>query len=114
MPFIPTKLGTTFYPTVNKILPYRIYAGGSFSCVTMTDWSLYCWGDNTYGQVKKEQTHEPTLFFIYVWYSDITDLQSVSLGSNHGCAIRIMNSAQVFCWGSNDKGQSGAKSHVRL
>jgi alpha-tubulin suppressor-like RCC1 family protein len=84
-----------------------VRAGTSHSCVvasntaTPTDFELYCWGSNTFGQLGTSDQVErlsPAL-------ADINaPVAGIALGANHTCALRQGN---VGCWGNGFKGQVG-------
>jgi len=78
---------------------------------------LYCWGDNTYGQIGDgtigvaNERHVPTLVAGMLAGQLVT---KVAAGSDHTCAIGH-NSATGFddagfCWGDNSHGQLGDSS----
>jgi len=67
---------------------------------------LYCWGDNTYGQLGQNpgslsKTDTPQLISLP------GQVTSVSVGTTHICAISSGNS---YCWGDNSTGQLGTGS----
>jgi alpha-tubulin suppressor-like RCC1 family protein len=79
----------------------QISVGDSSAC-GIAGGALYCWGDNTKGQLGDNTTSGklkpvaiPTL---------TTGVQQVSVGSVHSCAI--VNGG-VYCWGENNHGQLG-------
>ncbi|MBN9161064.1 MAG: hypothetical protein J0I07_08880 [Myxococcales bacterium] len=80
-----------------------IAAGAEHTCAIGARGALYCWGDNTYGQLGRASV--PTLpaefshDALRVLDSDVT---SVAAGRYHTCAVR---SAAVSCWGANHAGQ---------
>lgn len=78
-----------------------IRAGYAHACGITPDSELYCWGDNTYGQVGAPAGAPTTLEQV-----SGTDWQSVSLGNGHTCAIKTDDS--LWCWGSNASGQLGS------
>jgi Regulator of chromosome condensation (RCC1) repeat len=76
----------------------EIQAGGhddaGFTCAIDKDAKAWCWGDNFSGQLgldDKQPRAEPT------WVEGISDVQHVSVGSRHTCAI--FNGGKVNCWG---------------
>ncbi|MFT3771831.1 MAG: fibrinogen-like YCDxxxxGGGW domain-containing protein [Minicystis sp.] len=70
----------------------QVSAGGDFTCVVMTDGTLACWGDDSFGQ-----TDAPSGTFT-----------QVSAGNWHGCAIRT--DGTLACWGDDYYGQASPPS----
>ena len=83
----------------------KIVTGEDFSCSLLTNGRVYCWGDNTYGQLGDGTTTErrtPTAVVGAVGTSTITDITA----SRHGaCALR--DTGIIYCWGKGDAGQLG-------
>jgi alpha-tubulin suppressor-like RCC1 family protein len=87
---------------------------------------LFCWGDNSHGQLGQSPTVTDTMTFALTDTSDIAHLSRrhghatpervdlpgealhVSLGIDHSCAI--VTSGSVYCWGRNLKGALGTSS----
>lgn len=88
----------------------RIRAGGDNTC-TISLGRVYCWGDNTYGQLgvapasltfRVKPTEVP--FFSTGAYTT-TD---VSVGATNTCALSTSDSStRLYCWGKNDQKQIG-------
>jgi alpha-tubulin suppressor-like RCC1 family protein len=84
-----TATGTTFA------------AGNLHSCALGADHSLWCWGDNSNGQLGDGTTHmrlNPTQI-------PGTDWAQISGGFYHTCALKTDGS--LWCWGDNSNGQLG-------
>ena len=62
---------------------------------------LYCWGDNSYGQLGIENYESSNLPKQVGTYKDWTE---VSTGVRHSCGIR---SGKLYCWGDNNNGELG-------
>ena len=79
--------------------------GGSFhTCVGMNDGSMFCWGNNGYGQFgngNSQSTTSPTGVALIETQSPT----QVSMGSYHSCAL--FDDGNVSCWGGNSEGQVG-------
>jgi alpha-tubulin suppressor-like RCC1 family protein len=91
---------------VGKLFRSGGYAVGQ--CYTSTTGNAYCWGDNNHGQVGA------TAFSLTdpVITPQRVDLPAnrkvvggVAEGSGQACAI--LDDATVWCWGENDRGESG-------
>lgn len=85
--------------------------GEQHTCVLNNKSLIYCWGDNTYGQLGIGST--PDLLEmgnIAVQLSAFTyrNTFKIDAGANHTCAQTGDN--QLFCWGRNDSGQLGDNS----
>jgi alpha-tubulin suppressor-like RCC1 family protein len=80
----------------------QISAGSDHSCAIKTDGTLWCWGDDTDGELGNGATagdqispsQESTL---------ATDWAQVSAGQNFTCAVKVDRS--LWCWG-NDGGNN--------
>src|SRR5262249_9161297 len=81
-----------------------VAAGAETSCAIMVNGSLWCWGDNLYGEVGTG-----SITTQYNTPQSVSGFSSgaahVSLGITHTCASKTDGS--VWCWGSNDSGQLG-------
>lgn len=84
-----------------------ISAGKNYSCATLSDNTVKCWGSNSSGQLGYDTVSETGLSYSLspVKVGDIADARSISAGNEHTCAILRDNT--VKCWGANDKGQLG-------
>ncbi|UXR65760.1 hypothetical protein EZJ49_05795 [Bdellovibrio bacteriovorus] len=93
-------------------LSTRISAGASHTCLIKNDHTVWCWGDNSYGQLGDGTTLSTTS---PVQVIDPGVLyKSISVSDNFSCGITTTNSAR--CWGHNNTGQLGDgttnESHV--
>lgn len=98
--------------TSGVVLQYgadKISAGGDTTC-SVSQGSLFCWGDNTYGQLAVSPStlsSRPAPREITIKDSNgqkllVTD---VSVGAKNVCAIA--GNAQLYCWGDNTDMQVG-------
>ena len=79
-----------------------VAAGGHHTCATRSDTSLWCWGNNTYGQLRLSGTSNrliPTEVSATSW-------ATVACGQTDACGIRT--DGTMSCWGNNGSGQLGA------
>lgn len=99
--------------------PQQLAVGKSHACAVAGSAStggqgkLYCWGDNTYGQLGDGTTtnrNVPTLVVDNGSFTNASVL-GVIAGDNHTCAIVAVSAVnRLFCWGYNNKGQLGDNS----
>lgn len=85
-------------PAIRKVAP-----GGRHTCALTVSGSVWCWGDNGFGQLANGTTAGRSLVPVQV--AGITDAVDVASGSDHTCIVR--SSGGVSCWGRNDAGQLG-------
>lgn len=106
-PFHDRDAGTEGDPNA----PAKIAAGQHHACAIDAATRLWCWGDNARGQLgvaAQPATGQPVLAFtgtLEVGWS------TVAAGAEHTCGI---NNGAVYCWGSNDSGQSGGLNPPNL
>ena len=85
----------------------KFSAGGTQTCVINEKNTLYCWGDNTGGQVGNGSAVDvlkPTKI------GTNSDWNSVSAGFVHTCAIK--KNGNLYCWGANADGRLGNNSKL--
>ena len=83
-----------------------VSAGGFHTCGIRTDHTLWCWGDNGYGQLglgDKKKRAMPTQV------GTGTDWAGLVAGNAHTCATRTDHT--LWCWGLNRDGQLGIGSN---
>jgi len=80
----------------------RLYGGIDHWCAVKTDGTVWCWGNNTYGQIGDgtTTTRNPPVQIQLDGY-----VESMALGYYNTCAI--LNGGHVKCWGQNYYGQVG-------
>lgn len=80
----------------------QVTAGELHACALLTDHTIRCWGDNSFGQLGNGTlTDSPTA----VTVSGISDATAVSAGMLFTCALR--SGGTVVCWGNNANAQIG-------
>ena len=88
----------------------QISANSSNTCALDSLGRVYCWGDNSYGQLGDNSTtgsDVPVAVDITGALAGKTIVQIAS-GGDYTCALD--SAGQVYCWGSNDFGQLGNNS----
>lgn len=76
--------------------------GGAHNCGLGTDQKVYCWGDNSAGQLGDQSLK---LHYAPAQVSGGFRFAAVTSGVLHSCGLTIDGAA--FCWGSNQNGQLG-------
>ena len=76
--------------------------GGNFTCAIQTGGTLWCWGDNSQGELG---TGETTAELLPTRVGTGTTWATVSAGDTWACAIRTDRT--LWCWGDNNHGQLG-------
>jgi alpha-tubulin suppressor-like RCC1 family protein len=78
--------------------------GGNHTCARKTNHRLFCWGDDSNGQLGNNANpadrHVPTQVS-----GATTDWASVSTLAYHTCALKT--TGHLFCWGNDGNGQLG-------
>jgi alpha-tubulin suppressor-like RCC1 family protein len=72
------------------------------SCALKRDHTVWCWGDNTVGQLGNGTTTNSTT---PVQVVGITNATAITGGESHMCAL--LDSGSVRCWGRESLGQLG-------
>jgi alpha-tubulin suppressor-like RCC1 family protein len=80
------------------------------TCAVKSDGSIFCWGNNSYGQLGNgsfgNNISSPSSdIYVDAFYNRLTDIYHFSVGLSHTCAVD--NSNQIWCWGNNYYGQLG-------
>jgi alpha-tubulin suppressor-like RCC1 family protein len=89
-----------------------ISAGVKHVCALMTDTTVKCWGNNSWGQLGTGNTVNsdyPTTVQASLGV-DLTGVVSISVGYMHSCAL--LNDDSVKCWGTNTQGMLGTGNTV--
>ena len=90
----------------------QVSVGGSFSCALSSTGHVYCWGDNTYGQLGYGASGGSVTIPVEVsgvgGSGFLSNISQITAGGMHACALSL--SGNVYCWGSNGNGQIGNNS----
>jgi alpha-tubulin suppressor-like RCC1 family protein len=83
----------------------QIAGGKSFTCARTTGGALFCWGNNSFGQLGDgTTTTRPTPGSVTTLDSGVS---AISTGFAHACVI---HNNRAKCWGQNNAGQLGNNS----
>lgn len=80
----------------------QIPVGDSHNCVTLSDGTAQCWGNNMNGQLGNGNTIHSS---IPVVVQGLSNTKMLSTGYYHTCAL--LGTGAVQCWGGNSYGQLG-------
>ena len=102
-------------PSVNNVndAVVQVAAGRAHTCALVSTRSVYCWGNNTYGQVSPAGTRTDYFSPVPLPVTGVSfGADTIAAGENHTCAILATIPSQfvsggVRCWGSNSRGQLG-------
>jgi alpha-tubulin suppressor-like RCC1 family protein len=88
----------------------KIATGAAFACGLTTGGTVFCWGDNTYGELGIGTTNSGSYLATYVPVPTTTgqSVLDVVAGQYHVCAL--ITGGKAYCWGKNDRGQLGIGS----
>jgi alpha-tubulin suppressor-like RCC1 family protein len=79
-----------------------VTAGATHTCALRADGTLWCWGDNPFGELGDGTTNPSP---VPVLVRGVSNVVAVSAGARFTCAVRV--DGTVWCWGRNDNGQLG-------
>lgn len=100
--FAPSGLQSTHGDT----RAVAVAAGGLHSCLLNSAGQVWCWGDNSVGQLGRGTTSEHELNIAEpVALPSPGRATAITAGTYHTCALLM--DGQVSCWGSNSSGQLG-------
>ena len=85
-----------------RLAATSLAVGGKHSCA-VDEGQVYCWGDNTAGQLG-DGGGQSRPFAVRV-QTDAESFTQVVAGSSHTCALTSAGNA--YCWGANSEGQLG-------
>jgi alpha-tubulin suppressor-like RCC1 family protein len=104
---------TTPQPVTTNVVKVSTSIGGwgdRHTCAVKSDSSIFCWGNNSYGQLGNGSfgnniSYPSSDIYVDAFYNRLTDIYHVSVGNSHTCAVDNKN--QIWCWGNNYYGQLG-------
>jgi hypothetical protein len=78
----------------------KVSVGADSTCAIKNDDTLWCWGNNVYGQLG-DGSGTPSSSPVQIFSS----VRTVDVGARSACLIT--NSNNLYCWGRNSSGQLG-------
>jgi hypothetical protein len=103
--FIPS--GIFRDKTIQRLNSATIAAGIGHTCVVLSNGTVRCWGDNTYGQLGNGSTlPSPVPAEVH----GIRNAATITAGNAHTCAL--LSEGRMKCWGENSLGQLGNGSNI--
>ena len=84
--------------------PIGVTAGGNHTCIVRKNGKIWCWGENTVGQLVINDL--TPLVSLPVRAATFEEMKEVRAGLAHTCA-RGADDERVWCWGDNSKQQTG-------
>ena len=82
-----------------------VTTGIDHTCALGVDDAVYCWGDNSSGQLGDGTTTDRTTPVAVLVGDGLTGVRSISAGSFHTCAIS--DDYTTYCWGENGNAELG-------
>lgn len=92
-------------PVVDLAEVVDVDAGLLFTCGVVRSGSVFCWGDDSLGQLGDGTAGSPAAIGLRQPVVGVVDAVAVAAGAGHACAV--LSSGSVSCWGSDTKGQLG-------
>lgn len=84
----------------------KVAAGLSHTCALTNSGEIWCWGDNTHGQLGNGTNTDQANPVKVILPSGVTGWTDVSVGRAHSCAIGNTGKT-AYCWGANSLHQLG-------
>ena len=98
-----TKVQTIPIKVLENVISVSLNVRDDWGCISAaitTNGDLYCWGDNSYGQVGNGTTEDQT-----IPVKVLENVISVSLNDRFSAATTT--NGDLYCWGDNSYGQVG-------
>ena len=89
------------------MLAKQIIRGWSHTCAIDLNDSVYCWGDNSSGQLGNGSTSSSRVPVAVNATGALAGktIKQISVGFDHTCVVS--NDHKIYCWGRNNSGQLG-------
>ncbi len=86
----------------------EVAVGADVICALRSDHAVYCWGDNTTGQLTNDGLGKLSASPQPIAIRSSAFVTQVSVGDGFACTL--MNDGTVWCWGNNNAKQLGTDS----
>jgi alpha-tubulin suppressor-like RCC1 family protein len=88
-----------------KAWPQQVAAAGDITCVRLTDGTVQCAGDNTWGALGKDPKTDPFSMF----FKEVPSFtgHAVQVATAYRTVCALLQGGSVVCWGGNDNGELG-------
>ena len=80
---------------------------GSVRCLLTEEGSVWCWGENYYGQLGNDTKEQSS---VLVKVEGLSHIVAIDAGYSHACAVD--EDGRVYCWGNNASGELGDGSVI--
>lgn len=87
-------------------LALLVGTGMDHGCAIDIDFSVFCWGENSYGELGNGTLVSNSQAKIV---SDLSGVSALGVGAHHSCVL-LGDGSGAKCWGSNNYGQLGNNS----
>lgn len=111
----PGKNWATYFtfsvPVLTPIFAWKeVSPGRDSDCGVLTDGQVYCWGENTAGQLGAGEVDnfgyiQPASSTVPLKVQVTSGIEEVSVGGAFACGLTT--TGQAYCWGTNHYGQLG-------
>lgn len=94
-------------PGLSDIIEISLGSVAHHTCALRSNGTVYCWGDNLFGQLgdgTTEDRYSPTLV------NELTDAVQIAVGQTYSCAV--LEGGTVKCWGWNLFGELGDGTRI--
>jgi hypothetical protein len=85
----------------------QIDVGGAYACALSAAGAVYCWGDNTYGELGNATTTSSNVP-VAVTTGGAVVAAEISVGGISACALSSAGAA--YCWGDDSQGEIGTNT----
>ncbi|MGO9835168.1 MAG: hypothetical protein ACLP1X_13225 [Polyangiaceae bacterium] len=94
-------------PVSSTSTTVSVAAGDGHACALLSDGTVECWGDNSWGQLGTDPETDASITnsLTPLAVAGLGNVVAIAVGAVHSCAL--ISGGTVECWGSNDHGELG-------